>query len=93
MLEKTITEKSTKLTLQLLVVVPNAQTEFQEIDPISATPNVLGHLRKLGTKTHLAKLTHILPLKKLGDVVIRGYFCCPPLPQAVLSVLNENLNT
>ena len=34
-------------------------------------------------------------LKKLGDVVIGGYFCCPPLPQAVLvvTVLNLNLNT
>ena len=52
--------------------------------------NVLGQLlRKLGTKTHFAKLTHILNLlKKLGDVVIRDYFCCPPLPQAVLIVLN-----
>ena len=26
--------------------------------------NVLGHLAKLGTKTHFTKLTHILPLKK-----------------------------
>ena len=50
--------------------------------------NVLGHLRKLGTKTHFAKLTHILPLKKLWDVVIRRYFCCPPLPKAVLIVSN-----
>ena len=50
--------------------------------------NVLGHLRKLDKKTHFAKLTHNLPLKKAGDVVIRGYFCCPPLPQAVLIVLN-----
>ena len=48
--------------------------------------NILGHLWKLGTKTHFAKLTHILPLNKLGDVVIRGYFCFPPLPQAVLIV-------
>ena len=48
--------------------------------------NFLGHLRKLGTKTHFAKSTHIIPLKRLGDVVIRGYFCCPPLPQAVLTV-------
>ena len=69
MLDKTITEKSTKLILQLLVVVPNAQTEFQEIDLLSAAPNVYGHLRKLGTNTHLAKLTHILPLKKLGNVL------------------------
>ena len=50
--------------------------------------NVLGHLRKLGTKTHFAKLTHILPLKKAWDAVIRGYFCCPLLPQSVLIVLN-----
>ena len=42
--------------------------------------NVLGHLRKLCTKMHFTKLTHILPLKKAWDVVIRGYFCCPPLP-------------
>ena len=26
--------------------------------------NVLRHLRKLGTKTHFAKLTRVLPLKK-----------------------------
>ena len=26
--------------------------------------NILGHLRKLGTKKHFAKLTHFLPLKK-----------------------------
>ena len=26
--------------------------------------NILGHLRKLGTKRHFAKLTHFLPLKK-----------------------------
>ena len=56
--------------------------------------NVLGHLRKLGTKTHFAKLTDIFYLlKKLGDIVIRGYFCYRPLPQAVLFVLNINLNT
>ena len=26
--------------------------------------NVLEHLRKLGTKTHFAKLTHFIPLEK-----------------------------
>ena len=32
---------------------------------------------------HFAKLLNLLIfylLKNLGDVVIRGYFCCPPLP-------------
>ena len=45
--------------------------------------NFLGHLRKFGSKMHFAKLLNLLIfylLKKLGDVVIRGYFCCPPLP-------------
>ena len=51
--------------------------------------NVLGHLRKLGAMRHFAKLTHVLPLKKKArDVVMRGYFCCPLLPQKVLIVLN-----
>ena len=51
--------------------------------------NVLGHLRKLGTKTHFAKLTDIFYLlKKLGDIVIRGYFCCPHLPASSVNVLN-----
>ena len=31
-------------------------------------------------------------LKKLGNVVISAYFCCTPLPQAVLIVLKENVN-
>ena len=30
-------------------------------------------------------------LKKLGNVVIRAYLCCPPLRQAVLVVLEKNL--
>ena len=43
--------------------------------------NILGHLWKSGTKTHFAKLTHILPLKKLGDVVIyKGLFLLSPSP-------------
>ena len=36
--------------------------------------NVLGHLRKLGTKTHFAKLTHILPLKKAWGCCYKGLF-------------------
>ena len=56
--------------------------------------NILGHLRKLGTKKHFVKLTHFLPLKK-------AWGCCyklepisavHPLPQAVLVVLKQNLN-
>ena len=47
--------------------------------------NVLGHLRELGTKTHFAKLTHILPLKKAWDVVM---LLLSPIPQAVFIVLS-----
>ena len=43
--------------------------------------NVLEHLRKLGTETHFAKLTHIFYLlKKLGDIIIRS------IPSHVLCV-------
>ena len=43
--------------------------------------NVLGHLRKLGTKTHFAKkLTHILPLKKAWGCFYQGLFLLSPSP-------------
>ena len=42
--------------------------------------NVLGHLRKLGTKTHFAKLTHILPLKKAWGCCYKGLFLLSPYP-------------
>ena len=42
--------------------------------------NVLGHLRKLGTKTHFAKLTHILPLKKAWGYCYKGLFLLSPSP-------------
>ena len=51
--------------------------------------NVLGHLRKLGTKTHFAKLTHILPLKKAWDIVnYKGLFLLSPSPPSSVNVLN-----
>ena len=59
--------------------------------------NVLGLLRKLGTKTHFAELIIFYLLKKLGDVVIRGYFCyylkTPSIGKRVLNVtkLREKL--
>ena len=42
--------------------------------------NVLGHLRKLGTKTHFAKLSHILPLKKAWGCCYKGLFLLSPSP-------------
>ena len=42
--------------------------------------NVLGHLTKLGTKTHFAKLTHILPLKKAWGYCYKGLFLLSPSP-------------
>ena len=43
--------------------------------------NVLGHLRKLGTKTHLAKLTHIIPLKNAWGCCYKGLFLFPSPPK------------
>ena len=40
--------------------------------------NILGHLRKLGTKIHFVKLTHILPLKKAWGCCYRGPFLLSP---------------
>ena len=53
--------------------------------------NILGLLRKLGAKTLLTKELIFFLLKKLGNVVIRAYFYCPPLSQAVLIVWKQNL--
>ena len=40
--------------------------------------NILEHLRKLGTKTHFAKLTHILPLKKALGCCYKRLFLLMP---------------
>ena len=46
--------------------------------------NILEHLRKLGTKAHFAKLTHILPLKKtLGCCYKRLFLLSPSPPSSV----------
>ena len=48
--------------------------------------NVLGHLRKLGTKTHFAKLTRILPLKKAWRCCYKGLFVLSPSPPSSVHV-------
>ena len=46
--------------------------------------NILEHLRNLGTKTHFAKLTHILSLKKaLGCCYKRLFLLSPSPPSSV----------
>ena len=46
--------------------------------------NILEHLRNLGSKTHFAKLTHILPLKKaLGCCYKRLFLLSPSPPSSV----------
>ena len=45
--------------------------------------NILGHLRKLGTKMHFAKLTHILPLKKALGCYKGLFLLSPSLPSSV----------
>ena len=44
--------------------------------------NILGHLAKLGTKTHFTKLTHILPLKKAWGCCYKGLFRLSPSLQS-----------
>ena len=53
--------------------------------------NVLGHLRKLGTKTHFAKLTHILPLKKAWGCCYKGLFLLFPSPPSSVDCVELKL--
>ena len=53
--------------------------------------NVLGHLRKLGTKTHFAKLTHILPLKKAWGCCYKGLFLLSPSPPSSVECVELKL--
>ena len=53
--------------------------------------NVLGHLTKLGTKTHFAKLTHILPLKKAWGCCYKGLFLLSPSPPSSVDCVELKL--
>ena len=53
--------------------------------------NVLGHLRKLGTKRHFAKLTHILPLKKAWVCCYKGLFLLSPSPPSSVDCVELKL--
>ena len=53
--------------------------------------NVLGHLRKLGTKTHFAKLTRILPLKKAWRCCYKGLFLLSPSPPSSVDCVELKL--
>ena len=48
----------------------------------------MGHLRKLGTKTHFAKLTHILTLKKAWACCYKGIFLLSPSPPSSVDCVN-----
>jgi len=50
--------------------------------------NILGHLRKLGTKTHFAKLSHILPLKKAWGCCYKGLYLLSPSPPSSADCVN-----
>ena len=53
--------------------------------------NVLGHLRKLGTKTNFANLTHILPLKKATGYCYKGLFLLSPSPPSSVDCVELKL--
>ena len=50
------------------------KTNSLHLDSYNTGQNFLGHLRKLDTKTHFAKLTHILPPKKAWGCCYKGLF-------------------
>ena len=51
----------------------------------------MGHLTKLGTKTHFAKLTHILPLKKAWGCCYKGLFLLSPSPPSSVDCVELKL--
>ena len=53
--------------------------------------NVFRHLRKLGTKTHFAKLTHILPHKKALGCCYKGLFLLSPSPPSSVDCVELKL--
>ena len=53
--------------------------------------NVLRHLRKLGTKTHFAKLTRVLPLKKASGCCYKGLFLLSPSPPSSVDCVELKL--
>ena len=51
----------------------------------------MGHLRKLGRKTHFAKLTRILPLKKAWRCCYKGLFVLSPSPPSSVDCVELKL--
>ena len=62
----------------------NETVLLHRVELYNPSQNVLGHLRKLGTKTHFAKLTCNLPLKKAWGCCYKGLFLLPPPPPPFL---------
>ena len=61
------------------------------IETYNPGQNVLGRLRKLGTKTHFAKLTRILPLKKAWRCCYKGLFLLSPSPPSSVDCVELKL--
>ena len=55
--------------------------------------NILGHLRKLGTKMYFAKLTHILPLKNAWGCSHKELFLLSPSPPSSVDCVKLKLET
>ena len=60
-------------------------------DTYNPGQNVLGHLRKLGTQTHFANLTHILPLKNAWGCCYKGLFLLSPSPPSSVDCVELKL--
>ena len=53
--------------------------------------NILGHLRKLGTKMYFAKLTHILPLTNAWGCSHKDLFLLSPSPPGSVNCVELKL--
>ena len=69
----------------------NERTLPHRLELYNPGQNVLGHLRKLGTMTHFAKLTHNLHLKKAWGCCYKGLFPLPPSPPSSVDCVELKL--
>ena len=83
--------KETRTFDSLLEIIKQQNTFNYRRQWYNPGQNVLGHLRKLGTKTHFAKLTRVLPLKKAWGCCYKGLFLLSPSPPSSVDCVELKL--
>ena len=80
-----------RTSVRKYVVRPIMLADVECLTYYNPGQNVLGHLRKLGRKTHFAKLTRILPLKKAWRCCYKGLFVLSPSPPSSVDCVELKL--